>query len=185
MLQPLNKELMLYENRTGLNPLKPRLWKKERAILGAEWYTVYFPLLKGMFPDYEDGTHGPVSIAQREHTHRGRKYPVANFAGVSITEHLTRKCATEHWYYIGDERAQHRAIADLGGVPNDRVLVLPLRVGKWKEKGGNFAIEVCRVCGEKIRLKDEYAAFYQGDIRFSMPHKMCTALITYDELKYR
>ena len=51
LLKPLNKDQLEFENRKGLNPLKPRLWKKQRAILGAERYTVFFPLRN--FPHYE------------------------------------------------------------------------------------------------------------------------------------
>ena len=52
LLKPLDKPLLEKENKPGLNPLKPRLWKKMRAILGAERYTVYFPVLQSMMNDY-------------------------------------------------------------------------------------------------------------------------------------
>ena len=80
------------------------------------------------------------------------------------------------------------AAKDLEGVPNDRVLVLPLRVGKWKDKQryhDNHVVDICRGCGGPIRLSHHFAAFYQGDIRFSMPNKLCLALITHDTIKGR
>ena len=57
LLQPLNKRKLEYENQTGLNPLKPRLWKKMRAILGAERYHCYFPICQSMMNDYLKSTY--------------------------------------------------------------------------------------------------------------------------------
>ena len=114
-----------------------------------------------------------------------RSYPIACFDGLSITENLLKEYAAE----VGSKKVGKSSVAAnyLDGVPNDRVLVLPLRVGKWKGPGvpDETMVDVCRNCGSGIYLEDEHAAFYQGDIRFSMPHKVCLALIAHDVIKDR
>ena len=115
----------------------------------------------------------------------GRTYPIACFSGLSITDKLITEYVSEDTYYRGTSKF---AASNCDGVPNDRPLVLPLRVGSWKNEQDfpdDTLVEVCRGCGAGIYLGHVQAVFYQGDIRFSMGHKLCLALIAYDVLKNR
>ena len=45
----------------GQNPMKPRLWKLQRAIIGAERIQVYFPLTLDLLQDYDEEYYGGVN----------------------------------------------------------------------------------------------------------------------------
>ena len=50
--------------------------------------------------------------------------------------------------------------SNIAAVPNDRILTLPLRVGKFKAMPTDTVIEICRSCGGTIKLSDGHASFY-------------------------
>ena len=114
-----------------------------------------------------------------------RVYPIACYSALSITDHMLYKYSAADTHWVGDKNNRRTVMNKLEGVPNDRILVLPLRVGPWKKLPDTFAIEICRACGGAILLKHEAAAFYQGDIRFSMPNIVSTAIIAHDVIKDR
>ena len=48
----------------------------------------------------------------------------------------------------------------IAAVPNEKIMVLPLKIGDWKNMHPDTVIEICRSCGKPITIGQEFAAFY-------------------------
>ena len=77
---------------------------------------------------------------------------------------------------------KHNRFKELGTVPNDRVLLLPLRIGNFKDASDDAVVDVCRACGKTIVVGDRFAAFYQGDLRLNVGHLMALAVLAHDTI---
>ena len=157
------------------NPIKPRLWSEHRSILGAEIYTVYFPMCREMLPNHRNPRTQFEYTVMREDILRnflggGTDYPIACFSGLPITSHMLE--------LIDRSAAAENVARSLGGSLHGRVLILPLTTGFFHGPAipDTRVIEICRKCGEPITKGHKHAIFYEGDVRFSMPHKLCNII---------
>ena len=81
---------------------------------------------------------------------------MACFSGLSITDHLLENAPGMK----DDKGFSKRVKKTLAGVPNEKIMVLPLKIGKWKTMHPDTVIEICRSCGKPITIGQEFAAFY-------------------------